>query len=165
MITRARTHIVLAAVIALLAAAFTLAGGGSTAAHASTASDVQAIAPETYEGQVHELINRERARRGLRKLRFHGCTDSFAEQWSQHLVATSSFYHQPIRPILDQCRARYASEAIGWGTWTPRTMVTAWMKSSGHRRLLLSKKPRRFGVGAVLSPEGHWVVTANFTRL
>ena len=163
MITRRTPRITLAAIITLAAVVLTGIGSG-TAAQALTTSEIQAIAPSSYETQLHSLINRERAKRGLRKLQIEGCTDGFATRWTQHLVDTSSFYHQPIRPILDQCHARYASEMIGWGTSAPRTMVTAWMKSSGHRRLLLSSKPRRIGVGAILNSQGQWIVTVNFTR-
>ena len=164
MITRRALRTGLAAILIALVAGLT-GVGGATSAQAVTLTEIQAISPSTYEAQIHSIINQERARRGLRKLTLETCTDSYSNRWSQHLSDTSSFYHQKLTPFFQDCGARYASEAIGWGTWTPRTMVTAWLQSPTHRRLLLSSKPRRIGVGAVLSPKGHWVVTANFTRL
>ena len=163
MITRRTPRLALAAIFAILAATFVGVGSGSPA-QAATATEIRAMAPSTYEEQLQTIINRERARRGLRKLTLETCTDHYSGRWSQHLSDTSSFYHQSLKPFFEQCGARYAAETIAWGVWTPRTTVTAWLRSTGHRRILLSTKPRRIGIGAVLSPEGHWVVTANFTR-
>ena len=163
--TRPTRGIGIATITAVLSATLAVVGLGGSTAHASSSAEVQAMAPDTYESDVHYWINRERATRGLRKLRFHSCTDTFAENWSQHLLETDSFYHQELQPIINQCDARYASEALGLRMSDPRTMVTAWMQSTGHRKLLLSKKPRRLGVGAVLNADGAWVVTATFTRL
>ena len=62
------------------------------------------------------------------------------------------------------CNAVYAGETLGRGTITPRTLVRMWMRSDGHRAVLLNSKSRRIGVGATPDSSGRWVVAANFMR-
>jgi uncharacterized protein YkwD len=156
----------LVAVVAVIASTFFVVGGTTTSASAGmTSSQIRSIAPDTYEKQVQYFVNKKRAARGLRKLRFHSCTDSLSERWSRHLADTLKFYHQDLDPFFSKCNARYAGETLARGVATPRDMVNAWMRSDGHRRVMLSKSPRRIGIGAVLDSRGDWVLTANFTRL
>ena len=156
---------ILVAVVAVVASALTVVGGAAAPASASmSAGEVRAMAPSTYEEQVQYYINRKRAARGLRKLRLESCTDGLSEKWSQHLADTLQFYHQSLDPFFDKCGARYAGETLARGAATPQDMVAAWMRSDGHRRVMLSKSPRRLGVAAVLDSRGDWVLTANYTR-
>jgi uncharacterized protein YkwD len=111
------------------------------------------------------LVNAQRTSRGLRALRFHTCTDRRAERWTRHLAKTNSLRHQSMGSVLRACRATYAGETLAKGRVGPRRVVRLWMHSSGHRAILLSKYPRRVGIGAVTDSAGRWVVTANFTRL
>jgi uncharacterized protein YkwD len=162
--THTRATRILVIVGAMLASLFVVAGPTATSASAMTQAEVRAMSSDTYEQQVATYINRKRAARGLRKLRLESCTDRYSERWSQHLADTLSFYHQKLDPFFDVCGARYAGETLARGAATPRDMVNAWMKSDGHRRVMLSKSPRRMGVAAVLDSNGNWVLTANFTR-
>lgn len=122
------------------------------------------MTPETYEKRVQRQINRVRANRGLPRLRFQRCTDRLAERWSRHLASTDRFYHRSMRQVLRRCNAVYAGETLGRGAITPRRLVKMWLRSPGHRKILVSPKPRRIGVGAVRDAHGRWVTTANFTR-
>ncbi len=159
----ARTALI--AVVAVLAASFTVVAGTATSANAAmSAGQIQSMAPSTYEKRVHGLINKVRARHGKRKLRFQSCTDYYAERWSQHLADSQQFYHQSLDPFFRRCGARYAGETLAKGTNTPGQMVQAWMRSPGHRRVMLGGLARRVGVAAVLDSRGTWVVTADYTR-
>ncbi|HJR36919.1 MAG TPA: CAP domain-containing protein, partial [Nocardioidaceae bacterium] len=60
--------------------------------------------------------------------------------------------------------AMYAGETLGRGAISPRRLVRMWMHSDGHRHVLLSRKSRRIGIGAVPDAYGRWVVAANFMR-
>lgn len=122
------------------------------------------LSADTYEARVQTLINKRRANRGLRRLRFITCADRTAERWSRHLAADDLFYHQSMDRVLRRCDAVYAGETLGRGGMTPRRLVRLWMNSPGHRAVLLSRKARRVGVGAVRDDHGRWVVTANFVR-
>jgi uncharacterized protein YkwD len=165
MTTRRRPRTTLVAMIAVLAATLAILGATTAPAQAKlTLTQIQAMDADTYEVQVHTLINQQRAKRGLRKLRYDSCADGFSERWAQHLADSGRFYHQSLSPILNQCRARYAGEVIGRGYWSPGQMVRAWMKSTPHRRILLKGKPNKLGVGAVLDSQGRWVLTANTVK-
>lgn len=161
---RHATRTGLAAVLTTLAATVMVLGGAAPVAQAVTAVQVRAIDPASYEERVLRLINEERARRGLPILRLQSCTDQYSERWSRRLADTSSFRHQSLDPFFDDCGARYAGETLARGTSTPRAMVTAWMQSDSHRRVMLSQTARRLGVAATLDSEGRWVLTVNYTR-
>ena len=132
------------------------------AAGAGTA--VTSMTSDAYEQMVQQHINRVRAAHGLRGLRFHSCTDGTAERWALQLASSGRLVHQSPGNILSTCHARYASETLGKGAFSPRGLVRTWMHSSAHRPLLLSRHARRIGVGTYLSG-GQWVTAANYTRL
>lgn len=155
----------LAALVAVLAATFAVVGGTGDAAEAAlSTTTVRAMSSDTYEQQVQYWINQERARRGKVRLRGQTCTDSLSERWSRRLADSGQFYHQSLDPFFSRCGARYAGETLARGVIDPRTVVRLWMESEPHRRVLLSKNPRRVGVAAVLDQNGTWVVTVNYTR-
>ena len=66
--------------------------------------------------------------------------------------------------LLNKCDAYYAGETLGRGAITPQTLVSMWMHSPPHRAVLMSRSPRRIGIGATPNARGEWVVAANFMR-
>jgi uncharacterized protein YkwD len=131
---------------------------------ASSTALAPAMATSSYEKQVQYWINVRRAHHGLHKLRLASCTDAVAERWGEHLASTDTFYHQSMTTILDKCNAYYAGETLGRGAITPKRLVYLWMHSPEHRHVLLSKYPRRIGIGAYPDRFGEWVVAADFMR-
>ena len=123
-----------------------------------------AYTPGVYEQQVQYYVNVQRKRHGLRALRLQRCTDYVAERWASYLATRNAFYHQSMNSLLRRCNARYAGETLGRGTITPATLVRMWMNSTPHRRVLMSKKARRIGIGSTPNANGEWVTTANFMR-
>ena len=140
----------------------TAAGSSAVAMAPRPASP--ALSDTVYERRVQDWVNVSRRRHGLRALRFAACTDAAAERWSSHLAARNAFYHQAIGRLLERCNASYAGETLGRGTITPRRLVSMWMHSPPHRHVLLSKSPRRIGIGAVPTATGEWVVAAELMR-
>ena len=123
-----------------------------------------AMSTSTYERRVLRHVNRVRHGHGLRALTFAPCTNQAANRWSAHLAATNSLQHQSMTSLLRRCDAHYAGETLGLGTVYPGKLVSMWMHSSPHRHILLSKAPRRIGIGATPNSSGRWVVAANFMR-
>lgn len=146
-----------------LALAASAVPGAAPAAAASTTMTAEAL--DTYEQRVQRLVNARRASHGLRRVRFATCANRVAQEWSDHLSETGLFEHRSMEEVLDRCDASYAGETLGRGTMTARKLVRMWMQSPGHRAILLSRKPRRIGVGAAHDDSGRLVVTANFIRL
>jgi uncharacterized protein YkwD len=144
-----------------------LAAAPASAAPAKTlvASSSLAMAPLTYEQRVLRFVNKRRANHGLPRLRFVACANTTAKSWSRHLATRNEFYHQSMSTVLNACNARYAGETLGRGSMAPRKLVKMWMRSPGHRAILLTPKARRIGVGATPDAYGRWVVAANFVRL
>jgi len=145
----------------------------ASAATSSTQSDssAQEAAPvfpqvdtEVYEKRVQKWINVQRAKHNLKPLTQESCTDGVAEAWGTFLADNNEFFHQDMGKVLDKCHATYAGETLAMGAVGPRKIVSLWMHSPGHRAIVLSKSPRRIGIGAHPDVNGAWVVAANFTR-
>ena len=160
----ATTRRILIAIIAVVASSFAVLGGTTTSADAASLSYIRSINPDTYEARVITWINRERTARGLVPVKAQSCTDYYAERWSRYLGRNLTFFHQDLDPFFSHCHARYAGETLARGAVSPKEIVNLWMHSDGHRAILLSKSPRRIGVGAFLDSRGDWLVAADFTR-
>ena len=107
------------------------------------------------------LVNRERARRGLRRLETSRTLRRAAERHSADMVRRDYFSH--VTPggadLLDRIRATglamasrtfTVGENLAWGagsTGTPRSIVRMWMNSPGHRANILRRGFRRIGIG------------------
>jgi len=122
------------------------------------------VAPATgsYEQRILEIVNRERARRGLRPLRLATCAGGYAARWSAELARSERLRHQSLRPIQSSCRAREVGENIGYGKVSADAMVQLWMNSRPHRANILNPRFTSIGIGAVRSRGGHWYAVQDF---
>lgn len=152
------------AILAVFASTLGVVGATTTTADAASLSYIRSMSPDEYESRIIMHINRQREARGLTPVRAQSCTDYYAERWSRYLGRNLEFFHQNLDPFFSQCHARYAGETLARGALLPKDMVKLWMESDGHRAILLSKTPRRIGVGAFLDSRGDWLVAADFTR-
>jgi uncharacterized protein YkwD len=132
------------------------AGGCARAGALPGAADLSAAGAATLC-----LLNRERARHGLRALRSNRRLVVSAARHSQDMVERGYFSHETpggttfVARILASGYARSAGfgmlgENIAWGTGplgTPAGIVRAWMNSPGHRANILRRAFRDIGVG------------------
>jgi uncharacterized protein YkwD len=107
------------------------------------------------------LVNRERARRGLRRLRENRRLSLAARRHARDMALRNYFSHQSLSgaTFLDRIRrtgylrgASYwtVGENIAWGEGrlaSPREIVRAWMGSPGHRANILARRFRNIGLG------------------
>jgi uncharacterized protein YkwD len=109
------------------------------------------------------LLNRQRARHGLPKLRQHRVLRKVAARYSRQMVRQGFFAH--VSPsgstmvgrirrtsYLKGVRAWSVGENLAWGAGrsaTPARIVRAWMRSPGHRRNILDGSYREIGIGIV----------------
>lgn len=125
---------------------------------------VPAMGTSDYEHRTLRQINRVRHNHHLGALRFAACPNRVANRWSAHLASTNTFYHQSMTTLLKTCHAKYAGETLGMGSVSPRQLVSMWMHSAPHRHILMSRSPRRIGIGSTPNAAGQWVTAANFFR-
>lgn len=109
------------------------------------------------------LLNRERAERGLGRLRANRPLRRVATKYAKQMVSLGFFDHvSPAGSTFVERiqRSRYLEDANGydlgenlaWGGGplsTPRRIVVSWMNSPGHRANILNGAYRDIGIGVV----------------
>lgn len=109
--------------------------------------------------EVVDLVNKERASRGLNALSQDPSLQAAAQKRSQE--QTVNFSH--TRPngnscfsVLPEYGITYngAGENIAFGQETPAEVVKAWMNSEGHKSNIISENFTDIGVGCYISPSG-----------
>ena len=127
------------------------------------------------------LLNRERKRRGIRSLRSNSKLAAAAERHSRDMARRDYFDHDSRDGTSFSTRVRRAGYARGSGGWylgeniawgsgpyaTPRSIVSEWMRSPGHKRNILDRRFREIGVGIargapVRGQEGGVTYTTDF---
>lgn len=106
-----------------------------------------------YAKQVVALVNKERTKRGLNKLKMtNSALQSAAQKRAKEI--TKLFSHQ--RPdgtmcytALDAYKVKYmaSGENIAMGQFSPENVMDSWMDSPGHKANILSDFYTEIGVG------------------
>jgi uncharacterized protein YkwD len=147
------------------------AAGGNHAAHSSTCPDADLTpSPEDLDrirAATLCLINRERTVRGESALVPNGTLEQSAQAHSEDMSSADYFEHVGPRGDTPLSRMRAAGyifssqigyeigENIAWGTlWlaTPRSIVSGWMASPGHRANILDGRFRDTAIGVSPQP-------------
>jgi streptogrisin C len=94
-------------------------------------------------------VNDARARHGLAPLRASHNLHRSASAFAGHLMRTQRFAHANRIHASPRFRSLGETLAIRMGTrrWRPRAVVGAWLRSAGHRALILSPAFRYGGAG------------------
>ena len=132
------------------------------------------------------LLNKQRARRGLRKLRLDRRLSRAARSHSLDMVRRNYFSHvsRSGSDIVDRlnrtgymrgARAWTVGENLAWGSGTrstPSEIMEAWMSSPGHKANILQRRFREIGIGVVFAaprnvgglPAATYTTTFGFRR-
>lgn len=131
-------------------------GNNSTSQDQSSSSVVSAYAKE-----VVSLVNKERAKAGLKPLVIHTNLTKMAVAKAQDMNDNNYFSHTSptYGSPFDMMKKfgityKYAGENIAKGQKTPEEVVKAWMNSPGHKANIMNKNFTLIGVGYV---NGYWV--------
>jgi uncharacterized protein YkwD len=158
------------ALLALVLPSLLLLAPAAPAAAAPCASSpsVEFSTPRAIRLELRCLINAERGKRGLRRLRPNGALFRAATSHARDIVRRRRLTHYsragegPASRVADTGYLRNTSrwavgENIGWHTGRDvRSIVSSWMASPGHRRALLLPRFRELGLGVVKSsPSGN----------
>jgi len=122
------------------------------------------------EQQLLDLVNRERADRGLAPLQLNAQLTRLARLKSQDMIDHNYFAHES--PTYgrsgDMLRAAgvnfsMAAENIGIGG-SINAIFNAFMNSSGHRNKIVSSRYTQTGVGVIYQPGRGYLVTQLFVQ-
>lgn len=125
----------------------------------------------SYEKQLLSLVNKQRTKHGLRQVRVNAKLMDASRGHSAEMGRLKYFSHDSRVPRGEHWSSRIvrygygrrgysswkAGENIYWGASlysSPVACVAAWMKSPGHRAVILTKDFRDIGVGAVATDAG-----------
>ena len=115
----------------------------------------------TFASQVVTLVNKERAKAGLKALTVHekltGMAVDKAKDMNdnQYFDHTSPTHGSPFDMMKKYgISYGYAGENIAMGQRTPEEVMKSWMNSEGHRKNIMSANFTMIGVGYY---NGYWV--------
>ena len=117
------------------------AGANARAGSAST---------QVLRAAVVCLINQERAAHHLPALTASPLLNNSAQRWTNAMVSSDQFTHGTNfagRISAAGYNWRSAGENIATGYATPRSVVAAWMASTGHCQNILNPSYRNIGTG------------------
>ncbi|MEX2196925.1 MAG: CAP domain-containing protein [Thermoleophilaceae bacterium] len=161
---RLRALAVTALVLAAAGPAAQAGERGRPAACAGSDAEPRIASVRAVRSTTLCLINAERSRRGLHRLRFDRRLARLAGRHAWDMVRRDYFSHETPdgRSLRERVvRSSYArnrdrrwrvGENLAWGRSTtarPSAIVAAWMRSRSHRRLILSRRYRDIGVAVV----------------
>ena len=110
---------------------------------------------------VCNLINRERAKHGLRPVSLADKLTGAAQAYAVYMNRHNKFSHNADgrspgqRISATGYKWSACGEIIAKGYPTPAAVVRGWMNSSGHRSIILGKSYTQIGVG---TSGAYWVV-------
>lgn len=130
----------------------------------AAAEEDTALTPDQFESQILAIANKHRKAAGLKPVRtVDPCLDRLSEGWAAHLAATGEFEHRNQRRILRRCNLNWTGENLIQGTnFTPAAAVKSWLRSPGHRAVLMKPRASLAGIGISIDAEGHIVGALNF---
>lgn len=167
----ARRARILAAVVVIAA----LLAGAYAARSLFFGSAATTTSASLVDARIGVLINQRRARAGLAPLRVDAALEQLAEGHSRDMIDNAYFAHDSPGGLtfaqrVTRLHRSTTAENIAWGTGgfgTASGIVSLWMASPEHRRIILTRSLRRIGVGIVIGTfEGQHhatVATADFS--
>ncbi|WP_168123724.1 CAP domain-containing protein [Paenibacillus sp. HB172176] len=133
----------------------------ATATPAPTPAPTTSTEQSTFQTQVVDLVNQERAKAGLGALETDNLLTKVATEKARDMYVNNYFDHNSptYGSPFDMMRSfgvtySYAGENIAMGQPTPQQVMTDWMNSAGHRANILNSHFGKIGVGYV---NGEWV--------
>jgi uncharacterized protein YkwD len=125
---------------------------------AASSARSQASYRSSSERAVFKLLNEIRRDHKLPAFRFSTALRSAAREHSADMLTRHYFEHNAPNETFDHRIRRHldsslVGENIAWGTGryaTPAGIVTLWMHSPAHRRIILMRNLRRIGLGVAI---------------
>ena len=143
-------HVAIAMILALVTCLFT----------ATPAEAVDQRSPREIRNRMEYLINRQRVRHGLRKLRVNDKTQYWARRHAQNMAKRGAIYHDPrlAEEIPKGCYAWAENVASTSADNAARASMSMFMQSSSHRSNILAKRMTHMGIGIEKARGRVWIV-------
>ncbi|GIE68082.1 CAP domain-containing protein [Actinoplanes palleronii] len=144
------------------------AGVMMTASPAEAAPAKAKSAEQSLQADIVRLTNVERSSHGCPALTGNAALTQAARGHSTWMGTTGAFSHTGRSGSNFVARAKTAgyakpsAENIAWGYRSATEVVSAWMRSPGHRANILNCKSTTVGVGAVYAANGAPYYTQDF---
>lgn len=123
----------------------------------NNATTAAATNQAAYEKELIALVNKERAKAGVKALAVDKKLAQVARLKSEDMKKRNNMSHEgSYGSPFDMMKKfgityRSAGENIARGQRTPKEVMKSWMNSSGHRANILNKRYTHIGVGYVAS--------------
>lgn len=113
--------------------------------------------------KVLKLINKQRSKRGLRKLKLDkGLTKSAAQRAAELTVyiPETSPHRRPNGRLTKSINGKIIYECCAEGYETPGSVVSGWMSSPPHKRGILLSSAKSVGIGCITTGSGekYWTL-------
>lgn len=135
---------------------------------AGVTADVPAVHSRA-EAAIYREINRVRRSKGIPRLRVSRRLARLADRHSKAILRHDKLSHDVGTPFARRARAvGTMAENLAWvqrGT-KARTVVRMWLRSPGHRVILLDREMRRIGIARIpgkLGKRRGLAITADFS--
>jgi uncharacterized protein YkwD len=124
------------------------------------AEAVDSRTPAAIRNRIEYLINRQRARHGLRRLRINDKTQYYARRHANNMEQRRTLYHDPNfgNEIPGGCYAWAENVGVTGADNAPRSAMTMFMNSSSHRSNILSRRMTHMGIGVAKGGGKVWIV-------
>jgi uncharacterized protein YkwD len=102
------------------------------------------------EGPARSLLdehNRQRARRGLEPLVLDAGLCEYAQSHADKMARRGMLVHSSMSNLAVKAGNGNVGENVAWGQSSEEEVCDSWMKSSGHRANILSKRYKKAGFG------------------
>lgn len=123
----------------------------------------------SFQNQVVQLVNQQRAANGLKALTVNSSLTKTATLKSEDMAKLNYFDHQSPTygspfDMMKQYGITYrsAGENIAMGQKTPQQVMDGWMNSPGHRANILNSSYTQIGVGIAKNSQGQYIWTQQF---
>ncbi len=128
------------------------------------------LAPVEYssiEAEVLELVNAYRAQKGLTDLLYLDEGSIQAASHNEHMIENDEvchdFFGSRYQALVNSVNAKAVSENVAFGYRTADAVVTAWIKSDGHRKNIEGNHTH-FGISVKEGEDGKFYFTNIFVK-
>jgi len=154
--------------LSVLMIACLMISGATLSAFASSTNYVKFPVTMNYQNaqQVLKLINKERTKRGLKKLKLDKGLCNSADIRAAELaifIPEMGTHYRPNGKQAKKINKKIIYECCAEGYETPKAVVKGWMSSPPHKKGILLSNARSVGIGCIETKNGTHMWTLEFS--